>query len=63
MSERRGRGRPTTGERVAVRLPPELLERIDTLAAVNGVARAEQIRRLLTDASEVGAADGAGRQF
>lgn len=44
---RRGPGRPEVGPRVAVRLPPGLLERIDRRAEEEQVPRAEVIRRTL----------------
>lgn len=44
---KRGRGRPPEGERIEVRLPANLLKRIDHDAKREGVTRAEQIRRVL----------------
>lgn len=51
MTNQRGRGRPSTGTKVQVRIPPEVLTRIDKLAAMNKVTRAEMMRRLLIDAT------------
>lgn len=42
-----GRGRPTTGTKVQVRIPPDLLARIDAEAEREGVTRAEAVRGLL----------------
>jgi metal-responsive CopG/Arc/MetJ family transcriptional regulator len=44
------KGRPRVGERVAVRLPPELLARVDAQAAGHAESRASSIRRLLAEA-------------
>lgn len=44
---RRGPGRPEVGPRIAVRLPPELIDRIDQRAEEEQVPRAEVIRRTL----------------
>jgi len=45
-TDRRGPGRPKIGERVTVRLPAAMLERVDALAEADGITRAEMIRRL-----------------
>jgi metal-responsive CopG/Arc/MetJ family transcriptional regulator len=42
-----GRGRPSTGTRVDIRIPTELLEQIDTDAKTVGHSRAEQIRQII----------------
>jgi metal-responsive CopG/Arc/MetJ family transcriptional regulator len=47
-----GRGRPSTGVAINTRIPQELLDEIDRLAAEHGVARAEMIRALLREAVE-----------
>lgn len=47
MTVKRGRGRPTEGERVDTRIPADLLKRIDRDAKKGGVSRAEQIRRII----------------
>lgn len=44
---KRGRGRPPEGERVDIRIPADLLKRIDRDAKRANVSRAEQIRRIL----------------
>ena len=41
------RGRPEVGEPVHLRLPAELKERVDLFASVNGISRAEAVRRLV----------------
>ncbi len=43
----RGRGRPSTGVKIQVRIPAEGLARIDRQAEAEGVTRAEMIRRML----------------
>jgi predicted DNA-binding protein len=43
----RARGRPTVGERISVRLSPELLEAVDRLSVETGATRAATIRGLL----------------
>lgn len=43
------RGRPSTGVSVHTRIPAELLEQIDRLAAERGVPRAVIIRELLAE--------------
>ena len=45
-----GPGRPAVGAKVQVRLSPHLLSRLDARAAIDGVSRAESIRRLLDEA-------------
>lgn len=42
--------RPKIGEPILIRLTPELLARLDRWAEANHVARAEAVRRLLTEA-------------
>jgi hypothetical protein len=46
----RGRGRPAVGERVAVRLPPDVLDDIDRRARILGRSRASVIRSMLDHA-------------
>jgi hypothetical protein len=41
-------GRPEIGQPINIRLPEELLARVDALATEESVSRAEEIRRLLT---------------
>lgn len=48
MTVKRGRGRPSEGERVDIRIPANILKLIDRDAKRHGVSRAEQIRRILT---------------
>jgi metal-responsive CopG/Arc/MetJ family transcriptional regulator len=48
----RKRGRPSTGVAINTRIPQELLDEIDRLAAEHGVPRAEMIRDLLREAVE-----------
>jgi len=43
----RGRGRPAVGERIAVRLPQDLLDDIDLRARILGRSRASVIRSML----------------
>lgn len=43
-------GRPAVGTKVETRLPDDLLARVDERAEVEGVARAEMIRRLVAAA-------------
>jgi hypothetical protein len=40
----RGPGRPSTGVRVDIRIPADLLDWIDSYAAVNDMTRAEALR-------------------
>jgi hypothetical protein len=40
-----GRGRPTTGTKIQVRIDPGTLSALDSEAAVTGISRAEAIRR------------------
>jgi hypothetical protein len=49
-SYRRRSGRPPIGPATTLRLPPELLDRVDRWAASQGVTRAAAIRELLTEA-------------
>ena len=46
--DKRGRGRPTTGRPVQVRIPPPVLAVIDRRAAEYEMTRAEIVRRVLT---------------
>lgn len=48
MPVKRGRGRPPEGERIEVRLPADLLKRVQRDADRADVTRAEQIRRIIT---------------
>jgi len=50
IEEERGPGRPAIGDRVEVRFDGPLLAMVDTYAEQRGIARAEAIRRLVTDA-------------
>lgn len=43
----RGRGRPTIGTPVQIRLPAELLDQLDTWADEHDVTRAEAVRQLV----------------
>lgn len=47
MTGQSGRGRPTTGVRVDVRIPADLLAQVDTFAAVNGLTRAVALREIV----------------
>ena len=47
IQEERGPGRPEIGPAIQVRLPEELLRRVEDRAQAQGVSRAEAIRRLL----------------
>lgn len=49
-STSRGPGRPTTGERVHLRIPADVLARLDAIAERDGTSRAEVARRILADA-------------
>jgi len=42
-----GRGRPSTGVKVQVRIPVDLLARLDARAAAADVSRAELVRDIL----------------
>jgi hypothetical protein len=42
-----GRGRPSKGAKIEVRLPPEILGPLDAWAAEHEIPRAEAIRQLL----------------
>ena len=44
------RGRPAIGERVELRIPADMLARIDARAERDGISRAEAIRRALQEA-------------
>lgn len=44
---KRGRGRPPQGTRVDVRIPSDMLARLDEEAENAGVRRAEMVRRIL----------------
>lgn len=43
------RGRPAIGERVELRIPADMLARIDARAERDGISRAEAIRRALQE--------------
>jgi len=47
IEEERGPGRPEIGPAIQVRLPAELLRRVEDWAQAQGVSRAEAVRRLL----------------
>jgi hypothetical protein len=50
MPKKRGRGRPRTGGRdpqVVLRMPADLIKRIEQWAKADGVGRSEAIRRLV----------------
>ena len=49
MSASVKRGRPSTGVPVLVRIPADLLERIDRQAIQAGITRAEMVRTILAD--------------
>jgi hypothetical protein len=53
--------RPRVGERVAVRLPPEPLARVDAQASGHAESRAGSIRRLLVEALAAHEGDGVDR--
>ncbi len=44
------RGRSTTGTRIAVRIPPDLLANLDRRALDQGITRAEMLRTICNDA-------------
>lgn len=44
---KRPRGRPSTGQKVEVRLPAEVIAYFDRMAEANGLARAQVIRSVL----------------
>lgn len=44
-----GKGRPPTGQRIDVRIPAELVERIDAEAAENATTRVEVIRLIISN--------------
>lgn len=46
---KRGVGRPTEGVRVDIRIPVDLLKRVDRSAETAGVSRAEQIRQIIAN--------------
>lgn len=52
MTETRGRGRPTTGTPIQVRLPEQTIEDLDRIAAQEGIGRPAVIRALLEYAIE-----------
>lgn len=54
-------GRPRIGERISVRLPDELLARLDARADAAGISRAEAVRSLLARALVTGEDDGVDR--
>jgi metal-responsive CopG/Arc/MetJ family transcriptional regulator len=47
-----GRGRPSTGVKVQVRIPADLLARVDSLADDYGVPRADMLRRMVALAAD-----------
>lgn len=49
MNEVTGRGRPSTGVKVQVRIPDHLLEALDELAAEAGHPRASLVRDAVRD--------------
>jgi hypothetical protein len=51
--EKRGRGRPTTGTPVQVRIPPETLAEVDRASSYFGTSRAEMVRRILASWAEI----------
>ena len=54
-------GRPRIGERIAVRLPDDLLADLDARAQAAGVTRAEAVRLLLRRALAMGQDSGVDR--
>jgi metal-responsive CopG/Arc/MetJ family transcriptional regulator len=44
-----GKGRPRIGTVICVRLPDDLLARIDLEADILGISRAEYVRNILND--------------
>lgn len=50
VEEERGPGRPEIGPAIQIRLPEEMLSRIDQQAKELGISRAERIRQLLAQA-------------
>ena len=44
-----GRGRPSVGPVITVRIPPDLLARLDADADRHGVTRAEHLRAILKE--------------
>lgn len=50
MTDKRGRGRPPVGRVVQVKIPDDLIARLDRVAAEHGISRSELMRRLLLDA-------------
>lgn len=50
IEEERGPGRPEIGPRLQVRVPQEIIDGLDKLADIEGVPRADVVRRLLADA-------------
>lgn len=55
------RGRPAIGDRIAVRLPVEMIAELDARAAAADVSRAEAVRILLDRALATGPEDGVDR--
>ena len=53
IEEERGPGRPPIGEDIHAKMPADLVAMVDAYAAEHGIARAEAIRRLLTEALNV----------
>lgn len=52
IEEERGPGRPEIGPAIQIRLPQELLDKIDARAQESGSSRAETIRQLLAIATQ-----------
>lgn len=44
-----GRGRPSVGPVITVRIPPDLLARLDAEAARQGITRAELVRDIVKE--------------
>jgi hypothetical protein len=42
-----GRGRPTTGTKIEVRIPADMLAELDAEGSALGIGRAEYVRRVL----------------
>lgn len=47
--QRKRAGRPVVGEKVETRLPDDVREAVEALAEVEGISRAQMLRRLITD--------------
>jgi len=44
-----GRGRPTTGVKIQIRIPADHIELLDLAAEFEGISRAELIRRIVAE--------------